>query len=101
MENSEIVGCSCSLLMPVSGYGEGVVVEDYGTEVLVRLTNGKEVVDYRDDNMLNDRHNHIVQRRSLSAKVGRLLASQMRCAVLASPHGCTVETVVMTYCNCV
>lgn len=54
MDNSEIVGCSCSLLMPVSGYGEGVVVEDYGTEVLVRLTNGKEVVEYRDDIMLID-----------------------------------------------
>ena len=54
MENSDIVGCSCSLLMPISGYGEGVVVEDYGTEVLVRLTNGKEVVEYRDDIMLID-----------------------------------------------
>ena len=32
---------------------------------------------------------------------GRLLASQMRSAVIASPHGCAVETVVMTYCNCV
>ena len=31
MENSEIVGCSCSLLMPVSGYGEVVVVDVYGT----------------------------------------------------------------------
>ena len=30
-----------------------------------------------------------------------LLASQMRSAVIASPHGCAVETVVMTYCNCV
>ena len=54
MDNSEIVGCSCSLLMPISGYGEGVVVEDYGTEVLVRLTNGKEMVEYRDDIMLID-----------------------------------------------
>ena len=54
MDNSEIVGCSCSLLMPISGYGEGVVGEDYGTEVLVRLTNGKEVVEYRDDIMLID-----------------------------------------------
>ena len=54
MENSEIVGCSCSLLMPISGYGEGVVVEDYGTEVLVRLSNGKEVVEYRDEIMLID-----------------------------------------------
>ena len=54
MENSDIVGCSCSLLMPVSGYGEGVVVEDYGTEVLVRLSNGKEVVEYRDEIMLID-----------------------------------------------
>ena len=54
MDNSEIVGCSCSLLMPVSGYGEGVVVEDYGTEVLVRLSNGKEVVEYRDEIMLID-----------------------------------------------
>ena len=54
MENSEIVGCNCALLLPVSGYGEGVVVEDYGTEVLVRLTNGKEVVEYRDEIMLID-----------------------------------------------
>ena len=54
MDNSEIVGFSCSLLMPISGYGEGVVVEDYGTEVLVRLTNGKEVVEYRDEIMLID-----------------------------------------------
>ena len=54
MDNSEIVGFSCSLLMPISGYGEGVVVEDYGTEVLVRLSNGKEVVEYRDEIMLID-----------------------------------------------
>ena len=54
MENSEIIGCICSLLTPVSGCGEGVVVEDYGTEVLVRLSNGKEVVEYRDEIMLID-----------------------------------------------
>jgi len=48
-EMESIVGCNCTLLYPRRGQTEGVVVEDYGTEVVVKLLNGKEVIEYRDE----------------------------------------------------
>lgn len=49
-----VVGCSCTLLIAYKGYTEGMVVEDFGNEVVVRLTSGKEVVEYKDDVLIYD-----------------------------------------------
>ncbi len=53
-EATEVVGCSCTLLIPYKGYTEGIVVGDYGIEIVVRLTSGKEIVEYRDDVLIYD-----------------------------------------------
>lgn len=53
-EESEIIGSPCSLPNPYQGYTEGTVVGDYGIEIVVRLDNGKEVVEYRDEVTIND-----------------------------------------------
>lgn len=47
-ENSEIIGAPCTLLTPYKGYTEGTVVGDFGNKIVVRLSSGKEVVEYRD-----------------------------------------------------
>ena len=44
-----IVGNCCTLLNPYNGYTEGRVIEDCGIEIVVLLTNGKEVIEYRDE----------------------------------------------------
>lgn len=44
-----IVGCYCTLLYPRKGQTEGTIVEDLGSEVIIQLTNGKEVTEYKDD----------------------------------------------------
>jgi Myosin N-terminal SH3-like domain. len=46
---SDIIGCFCTLLNPYKGYTDGEIVGDYGNDIVVRLTNGKEVVEHRDD----------------------------------------------------
>ena len=48
-QTTEIIGCHCSLLNPYKGYTEGEVVGDYGYEIVVRLNNGKEIVESRDE----------------------------------------------------
>lgn len=48
-ELTEIVGAYCSLIVPYRGYTEGTIVSDYGTELVVRLTNGKGIVAYKDE----------------------------------------------------
>lgn len=53
-EESEIIGLSCTLLTPYKGYTSGTVVGDYGIEIVVRLDNGKEVVEYRDEVIIHD-----------------------------------------------
>lgn len=53
-EMSDIIGSPCSLLNPYNGYTEGTVVGDYGIEIIVRLNNGKEVVEYRDEVIIHD-----------------------------------------------
>lgn len=53
-EESEIIGLSCTLLTPYKGYTNGTVVGDYGIEIVVRLDNGKEVVEYRDEVIIYD-----------------------------------------------
>lgn len=49
-----VIGCTCTLLYPYKGYSEGEIIDDYGMEVLVRLTNGKELSVYRDELVIND-----------------------------------------------
>ena len=46
-QDADIIGCLCTLLTPYKGHTEGEVVGDYGNEIVVRLTNGKEDVEYR------------------------------------------------------
>lgn len=53
-EESEIIGLSCTLLTPYKGYTEGTIVGDYGIEIVVRLTSGKEVVEYRDEVIIHN-----------------------------------------------
>ena len=51
-ENSEIIGAH--LLTPYKGYSEGTVVGDFGNKIVVRLSSGKEVVEYRDEVIIYD-----------------------------------------------
>ena len=53
-QDTDIIGCLCKFLTPYKGHTEGEVVEDYGNEIVVRLTNGKEVVEYRDEVLIYD-----------------------------------------------
>lgn len=53
-EDSEIIGLPCKLLTPYRGYTEGTIVGDYGNTVIVRLTSGKEIEEYRDEVIIND-----------------------------------------------
>lgn len=53
-EECEIIGAHCTLLTPYKGYTEGTVVGDFGNKIVVRLSNGKEVVEYRDEVIIYD-----------------------------------------------
>lgn len=53
-ESTEIIGSHCSLVVPYRGYSDGTVVGDYGTELVVHLNNGKEIVVYRDEVIVYD-----------------------------------------------
>lgn len=53
-EDSEIIGAHCTLLMPYKGYTEGTVVGDFSNKIVVRLSSGKEVVEYRDEVIIYD-----------------------------------------------
>ena len=46
-ELTDIIGCSCTLLIPYRGRTEGFVVADYGEDIVVKLRNGKEIVERR------------------------------------------------------
>jgi hypothetical protein len=46
---STIVGSFCTLITPYKGYTEGVIEDEYGTDVLVRLSSGKELTVCRSD----------------------------------------------------
>ena len=48
-EFTDIVGCSCTLLIPYKGRNEGYGVADYGNDIVVKLRNGKEIVERRED----------------------------------------------------
>ena len=49
-----LIGSTCTLLHPYRRYSEGEIIDDYGLELLVRLTNGKELSVYRDELIIND-----------------------------------------------
>ena len=53
-EMNSIIGCSCTLLNPYKGYTEGTVVDDCGNEIVVQLSNGKEITEYRDEVLIYD-----------------------------------------------
>ena len=53
-DETTVVGSTCTLLYPYKGYTEGEVIDDYGYELLVRLTNGKELSIYRDELIIHD-----------------------------------------------
>lgn len=46
---SEIIGVSCELHVSYKGYSYATVVEDYGYELLVQLSSGKEILVNKDD----------------------------------------------------
>lgn len=48
-EASEIIGLSCTLYTPYNNCTDGIIVGDFGNRVVVRLTNGAEIVEYRDE----------------------------------------------------
>ena len=45
----DLIGAFCELLYPWRGYSNGTIVDDYGTEWLVQLTNGREIPVYKDE----------------------------------------------------
>ena len=47
--STDLIGAFCELLFPRKGHSNGIIVDDYGTEWLVQLTNGKEVPVYKDE----------------------------------------------------
>ena len=47
--STDLIGAFCELLLPWKGHSSGSSVDDYGTEWLVKLTNGKEVPVYKDE----------------------------------------------------
>lgn len=53
-ESTEIIGSYCSFVVSYRDYSDGTVVGDYGIELVVRLTNGKEIVVYRDEVIIYD-----------------------------------------------
>lgn len=53
-EPSDIIGLHCTLLKPYKGYTEGRIVGDYGNTIVVRLTSGKEISEYRDEVIIYD-----------------------------------------------
>ena len=47
--DSELIGASCELSVPYRGYSYATVVEDYGNELLVQISSGKEITVYKDE----------------------------------------------------
>ena len=52
--DSDIIGLSCTLSTAYKGYTEGVIVDDYGTTIVVRLESGKEISVFRDEIIIHD-----------------------------------------------
>lgn len=47
--STDLIGAFCELLFPKKGLRNGIIVDDYGNEWLVQLTNGREVPVYKDE----------------------------------------------------
>ena len=47
--STDLTGAFCELLFPRKGQRNGIIVDDYGNEWLVQLTNGREVSVYKDE----------------------------------------------------
>jgi hypothetical protein len=47
--STDLIGAFCELLFPKKGQRNGIIVEDYDKELLVQLTNGREVPVYKDE----------------------------------------------------
>ena len=47
--STDLIGAFCELLFPKKGHRNGIIVDDYGNEWLVQLTNGREVPVYKDE----------------------------------------------------
>lgn len=47
--STDLIGAFCELLFPKKGHCNGIIVDDYGNEWLVQLTNGREVPVYKDE----------------------------------------------------
>ena len=47
--SNDLIGAFCELLFPRRGHRNGFIVDDYGSEWLVQLTNGREVSVYKDE----------------------------------------------------
>ena len=48
-DSTDLIGAFCELLFPRKGQRNGIIVDDYGSEWLVQLTNGREVSVYKDE----------------------------------------------------
>ena len=53
-DENDIIDLSCTLSTTYRCYTEGVIVDDFGTIMVVRLENGKEVSAYRDEIIIHD-----------------------------------------------
>lgn len=51
-EASDVVGEYCTLLEDYKGYTAGEVVGDYGSQLVVKVSSGAEIVVYRDEVIL-------------------------------------------------
>lgn len=51
---TSVIGCFCTLLFPYRGQTEETIDEDYGTEVIVRLNNGREKAFVKDEVIIYD-----------------------------------------------
>ena len=47
--STDLIGAFCELLFPRKGHRNGIIVDDYGNEWLIQLTNGREVSVYKDE----------------------------------------------------
>jgi hypothetical protein len=48
-DSTDFIGAFCELLFPKKGQRNSIIVDDYGSEWLVQLTNGREVPVYKDE----------------------------------------------------
>ncbi|MBP6170018.1 MAG: ribonuclease P [Bacteroides sp.] len=51
-EPSEIIGEYCTLIEDYKGYNVAEVVGDYGSQLVVKVSSGAEIVVYRDEVIL-------------------------------------------------